>query len=155
MATNKSEEIIERKEGSPLATSCLILAFVAILGAISLQVAEITEIRAKWKTGEERRQNRVIHVGEDKDKLLARIDGILGKSKPTNTEEAKEIIKEGKEMVKEARAIASGEELKEKEDSAEPEEDSPDEEPPAEEEATPEEAAPEEDAPEDSELEDF
>ena len=42
MATN-NEEIIERKEGSPVATSCLIIACVAILGAITLQVAELTQ----------------------------------------------------------------------------------------------------------------
>ena len=39
MATN-NEEIIERKEGSPVATSCLVIATVAILGAIALQIAE-------------------------------------------------------------------------------------------------------------------
>ena len=44
MATN-NEEIIERKEGSPVATSCLIIACVAILGAISLQIAALTQQR--------------------------------------------------------------------------------------------------------------
>ena len=46
MAKN-SEEIIERKEGSPVATSCLVIACVAILGAVSLQIAELTQVRAK------------------------------------------------------------------------------------------------------------
>ena len=43
--TNSSEEIIEKKAGSPVASSCLVLACVALLGAIAFQVAEIAEYR--------------------------------------------------------------------------------------------------------------
>lgn len=44
-STNAAEEIIEKKTSSPLATSCLILAVVALLGAIALQLAELGEYR--------------------------------------------------------------------------------------------------------------
>ena len=50
MATN-NEEIIERKEGSPVATSCLVIATVAILGAIALQIAELKQIRTEYHAG--------------------------------------------------------------------------------------------------------
>ena len=78
MAKN-SEEIIERKEGSPVATSCLVIACVAILGAISLQIAEITQVRADWSL-EEKNLNRVLHVEDDLDAITSKIDGILEKS---------------------------------------------------------------------------
>ncbi len=43
--TNASEEIIEKKAGSPVATSCLIIAMIALLGAIVFQVMELAEYR--------------------------------------------------------------------------------------------------------------
>ena len=44
--TNTSnEEIIERSERSPVATSCLVIAALALLGAIVIQVAEIAQYR--------------------------------------------------------------------------------------------------------------
>ena len=86
MAKN-SEEIIERKEGSPVATSCLVIACVAILGAISLQIAEITQVRADWSL-EEKNLNRVLHVEDDLDAITSKIDGILEKSKVGDGEKA-------------------------------------------------------------------
>lgn len=44
--TNSTEEIIEKRASAPVATSCLIIACVAILGAIAFQVAEIAEYRS-------------------------------------------------------------------------------------------------------------
>ena len=150
MAKN-SEEIIERKEASPVATSCLVIACVAILGAISLQIAELTQVRAEWSL-EEKNLNRVLHVEDDQKAITDKIDGILDKSKLSDTEKAKEAIKEGDKKVEKAKAVASGEDLVE-EDS-----DSTDEEAPEEDgaEEAPDETPDEEgDAPDDSELEDF
>ena len=134
MAKN-SEEIIERKEGSPVATSCLVIACVAILGAISLQIAEITQVRADWSL-EEKNLNRVLHVEDDLDAITSKIDGILEKSKVGDGEKAK--------------AVAGGEEFLEEES------DSKDDEAP-EKDDTEEAEAPdkEDDASDDSELEDF
>ena len=150
MAKN-SEEIIERKEGSPVATSCLVIACVAILGAISLQIAEITQVRADWSL-EEKNLNRVLHVEDDLEAITSKIDGILEKSKVGDGEKAKAIIEEGDKKVEKAKAVAGGEDLVE-EDS-----DSNDEEAPEEDgaEEAPDETPDEEgDAPDDSELEDF
>ena len=113
MAKN-SEEIIERKEGSPVATSCLVIACVAILGAISLQIAEITQVRADWSL-EEKNLNRVLHVEDDLDAITSKIDGILEKSKVGDGEKAKAIIEEGDKKVEKAKAVASGEEIVEEE----------------------------------------
>ena len=149
MAKN-SEEIIERKEGSPVATSCLVIACVAILGAVSLQIAEITQVRAEWSL-EEKNLNRVTHVldeGGDLDAITGKIDGILDKSKVGDGEKAKEVIEEGDKKVEKAKAIANGE------DPVEEDSDSEDEEAP--EKGGAEDAPDKEgDASEDSELEDF
>ena len=122
MAKN-SEEIIERKEGSPVATSCLVIACVAILGAVSLQIAELTQVRAKWSL-EEKNLNRVTHVQDDLDAITGKIQGILDKSKLGDLEKAKEVIKEGDAKVERAKAIANGE------DPVEEDSDSKDEEAP-------------------------
>ena len=37
--------IIEKNSGSPMATSCLVIALVALLGAIFFQLVEINELR--------------------------------------------------------------------------------------------------------------
>ena len=122
MAKN-SEEIIERKEGSPVATSCLIIACVAILGAVSLQIAEITQVRAEWSL-EEKNLNKDTHVQDDLDAITGKIEGILDKSKVGDGEKAKEVIKEGDKKVERAKAIANGE------DPVEEDSDSKDEEAP-------------------------
>jgi len=146
MAKN-SEEIIERKEGSPVATSCLIIACVAILGAVSLQIAEITQVRAEWSL-EEKNLNRVTHVQDDLEAITGKIDGILDKSKVGDGEKAKRVIEEGDKKVEKAKAIANGE------DPVEEDSDSKDEEAP--EKGGAEDAPDKEgDASEDSELEDF
>jgi len=146
MAKN-SEEIIERKEGSPVATSCLIIACVAILGAVSLQIAEITQVRAEWSL-EEKNLNRVTHVQDDLEAITGKIDGILDKSKVGDGEKAKRVIEEGDKKVEKAKAIANGE------DPVEEDSDSEDEEAP--EKGGAEDAPDKEgDASEDSELEDF
>ena len=150
MAKN-SEEIIERKEASPVATSCLVIACVAILGAISLQIAELTQVRAEWSL-EEKNQNRVLHVQDDLEEIEGKIKGILDKSKLSAPQKAKDAIKKGDAQVETAEAVASGEDLVE-EDNDSNDEDAPDED--GAEEAPDE--TPDEDgaAPDDSELEDF
>ena len=80
MATN-NEEIIERKEGSPVATSCLIIACVAIVGAISLQIAELTQVRASWSPTE-RADNKVLHVKKEQGDIIDGINEVLDGSKP-------------------------------------------------------------------------
>lgn len=47
MATTSNEEIIEKSATAPIATSCLVIACVALIGAIAFQIAEI----ASYKTG--------------------------------------------------------------------------------------------------------
>ena len=148
MAKN-SEEIIERKEASPVATSCLVIACVAILGAVSLQIAELTQVRAEWSL-EEKNLNRVLHVEDDLEAITSKIDGILEKSKVGDGEKANEIIEEGNKKVEEAKAVANGEEPVEEDGDSEgdeaPEKDDTDE---------AEAPEKEDDAADDSELEDF
>ncbi len=148
MAKN-SEEIIERKEASPVATSCLVIACVAILGAVSLQIAELTQVRAEWSL-EEKNLNRVLHVEDDLEAITSKIDGILEKSKVGDGEKAKEIIEEGDKQVEKAKAVANGEEPVEEEGDSEGDE-------APEKDDTEEAEAPEkeDDAADDSELEDF
>ncbi len=43
---NSSEEIIEKRASSPVATSALVISALALVGAIVLQVMEIGELRA-------------------------------------------------------------------------------------------------------------
>ena len=148
MAKN-SEEIIERKEASPVATSCLVIACVAILGAVSLQIAELTQVRAEWSL-EEKNLNRVLHVEDDLEAITSKIDGILEKSKVGDGEKANEIIEEGNKKVEEAKAVANGEEPVEEDGDSEGDE-------APEKDDTEEAEAPEkeDDAADDSELEDF
>ena len=148
MAKN-SEEIIERKEASPVATSCLVIACVAILGAVSLQIAELTQVRADWSL-EEKNLNRVLHVEDDLEAITSKIDGILEKSKVGDGEKANEIIEEGNKKVEEAKAVANGEEPVEEDGDSEGDE-------APEKDDTEEAEAPEkeDDAADDSELEDF
>jgi hypothetical protein len=44
-AKSSTEEVIEKRDASPVAAACLILAAVALLGALALQIAEIAEYR--------------------------------------------------------------------------------------------------------------
>lgn len=41
--TGTNEEIIEKRDSSPLATSCMVLAALALLGAMALQISEIAD----------------------------------------------------------------------------------------------------------------
>ena len=109
MATN-SEEIIERKEGSPVATSCLIIACIAIIGAISLQIAELTEVRASW-TLSERAANEVLHVKKDQEDIINGINDILD-FKPLTDEKIQELkdkSDESDKLIEDAKKEASGE----------------------------------------------
>ena len=110
MATN-NEEIIERKEGSPVATSCLIIACVAIVGAISLQIAELTQVRASWSPTE-RAANEVLHVKKEQADIIEGINEILGNSKPLTDEKIEELKSESDrsdKLIEDAKKEASGE----------------------------------------------
>lgn len=50
--TGTNEEIIEKRDTSPVATSCVILATLALLGAIALQLFELGEHRAELTSRE-------------------------------------------------------------------------------------------------------
>ena len=43
----QQEEIIEKRAGSPVMTSCLILSALALIGAVAFNIVEISEVRAK------------------------------------------------------------------------------------------------------------
>jgi hypothetical protein len=48
MATNMNEEeIVEKPPYNPLASSCLVLACVAMIGALIFQIAELSDLRAE------------------------------------------------------------------------------------------------------------
>lgn len=48
MATNMNEEeIVEKPPYNPLASSCLVLACVAMIGALVFQIAELSDLRAE------------------------------------------------------------------------------------------------------------
>ena len=153
MATN-NEEIIERKEGSPVATSCLVIAVVAILGAIALQIAELAQIRTEY-VALEKTANQVSRVTGDIVDIDTRIQDILDGSTKLTGEGANRVKaanERGEQLKKDAEAEAknpgqgsdSEPEEAPEEPAEEPEEpaDEPDE--PAEE---PEEAADEPDEP--------
>ena len=124
MATN-NEEIIERKEGSPVATSCLIIACVAILGAISLQIAELTQVRASWDP-QERVANQVLKVKADQERIIDGIQKILGDSKllpAEKIEELKSASDKSDKLIEDAKKEARGEGSAEAEDTTEADDD--------------------------------
>jgi ElaB/YqjD/DUF883 family membrane-anchored ribosome-binding protein len=124
MATN-NEEIIERKEGSPVATSCLIIACVAIIGAITMQIAELTQVRASWDP-QEREANQVLKVKADQERIIDGIQKILGNSKLL-TDEKKEELKstsdKSDKLIEDAKKEARGEGSAEAEDTTEADDD--------------------------------
>ena len=124
MATN-NEEIIERKEGSPVATSCLIIACVAIVGAISLQIAELTQVRASWDP-QERVANQVLKVKADQECIIDGIQKILGDSKLLTDEKIEELKRtsdKSDKLIEDAKKEARGEGSAEAEDTTEADDD--------------------------------
>jgi len=77
MATNTTEEIIEKRDTSPLATSCLAVALLAIIGAITFQVMELAEIRADWAVTE-RDQGKILRAKREVADLESRVSGPEG-----------------------------------------------------------------------------
>jgi len=80
MATHTNEDIIEKRDTSPVATSCIVFATLALLGAIALQVAEIREIRADYGPSE-RNKGVVLRTESDYNDLENRIDDVLRDTK--------------------------------------------------------------------------
>ena len=153
MATN-NEEIIERKEGSPVATSCLVIATVAILGAIALQIAELKQIRTEYHAGE-KLANQVGRVKGDIAAVETTVDDILKASKPLGDETSDKRVEDAKKRAAQIKEDAKAEADPDKDPGDEPEE-APEEpaEGSAEAEEAPEEPAEAEEAPEEPAEED-
>ncbi|MEC7923264.1 MAG: hypothetical protein VX496_07705 [Planctomycetota bacterium] len=142
MATN-NEEIIERKEGSPVATSCLIIATVAILGAIALQIAELAQIRTEYHPGE-KMANEVGRATGDERAIVATVKDIIDSSKPISDDASLKRAKDAGERAGQIKEDAKAEASPNKDPGDEPEEEEAPEEPavdPAEAEEVPEEPA--------------
>jgi len=92
MATNPTEEIIEKRDTSPLASSCLAVSILAILGAIALQIAELSQIRADWSASE-KVQAKILRVDDDNDALDDLVKKILKQTElfPDDLDAAREI----------------------------------------------------------------
>ena len=80
LTTTNSEEIIEKKDSSPVATSCLLIAAVALVGAIVLQLAQYVEqtqdlSERQLKSLGKNRYMRI--VKRDLEKNVAAVDEIL------------------------------------------------------------------------------
>ena len=142
MATN-NEEIIERKEGSPVATSCLVIATVAILGAIALQIAELKQIRTEYHAGE-KLANQVGRVKGDTAAIETTVKDILNASLPLGDETGKKRVEDATKRAAQIKEDAKAEANPNKDPGDEPEEEEAPEEPavdPAEAEEAPEEPA--------------
>jgi hypothetical protein len=50
--TTNEDEIVEKRPSHPIATSCLILAAVGLIGAIAFQVSELSSLRGGLKLAE-------------------------------------------------------------------------------------------------------
>ncbi|MCZ6795666.1 MAG: hypothetical protein O7J95_18835 [Planctomycetota bacterium] len=50
--TGSNEEIIEKRDSSPVATSCLVIAVLALIGAVVFHLYEIGELTANLDAGE-------------------------------------------------------------------------------------------------------
>ena len=120
MATN-NEEIIERKEGSPIATSCLVIATVAILGAIALQIAELKQIRTEYHAGE-KLANQVKRVKGDIAAVETTVDDILKASKPLGDETSDKRVEDAKKRAAQIKEDAKAEADPDKDPGDEPEE---------------------------------
>lgn len=123
--TNATEEIIEKKTGSPIATACLILAAVALLGSIALQITEIADYR-KGNIGSDQKTPGATKAKKDTDAFRADVENILnrkapgadaaptldeGKTKPDEAKKADE-PKEGDDAKAEDTKKADGDEKK-------------------------------------------
>ena len=145
--TNPTEEIIEKKASAPVATACLILACVFLIGAIVFSVAEI----AAYRSGEAT-VNVSKGIGQDKaGKYLTgfknRVDDLLKNTAP-GTEPAEggassDTPKEATSETEKEASTEAEEKPAEAEEKAAPEEEEAKEAAPAE----PEKAAAEEKAP--------
>ena len=127
MATN-NEEIIERKEGSPVATSCLVIATVAILGAIALQIAELKQIRTEYHAGE-KLANQVGRVKGDTAAIKTTVDDILKASGPLTDEKGKKRVDDATKRAAQIKEDAEVEADPNKDPGDEPKEEEAPEEP--------------------------
>jgi hypothetical protein len=81
-----TEEIIEKKATAPVATSCLIIAAVALLCAIALQIAEIAEYRSGLASTNP--NPGLEQAKKDANKYKEEIGDILSKAPKTEGEAA-------------------------------------------------------------------
>jgi hypothetical protein len=73
--TASNEEIIEKKPSAPVATACLIIAAIALLGAILLQLIELGEYRTGIAAGD--KSPAVTKVKASLKKMGDEVAGIL------------------------------------------------------------------------------
>lgn len=105
---NNNEEIIERKEGSPLATSLLVIAALAIVGAITLQLMEVAQTRVEYQPGE-KLANQVQRTTKDARDIQTTIDDSLNASLPLGDETGKKRVADAKERATKIKKAALAE----------------------------------------------
>ena len=82
-----SEEIIEKKESTPVASASLVLSFVAILGAIVFCLLEITYYRTDLTaSAADSSAPGMWTATRDLDSLKKRVNGILNNQLPGDDE---------------------------------------------------------------------
>ena len=81
-----TEEIIEKKATAPVATSCLIIAAVALLCAIALQLTEIAEYRSGALASD--KDPGLAQAKKDVNKYKEEVGDILSKAPKTDGEGA-------------------------------------------------------------------
>lgn len=75
-----SEEIIEKRDTSPIATACLVVSAVFIVTAIVFQIAEIAEIRKEYSASELEMSPRARASRDFRRELGSKIDKALESS---------------------------------------------------------------------------
>ena len=72
-----NEEIIEKNDRSPVATSCLVIAAVALLGAMTIQVLEIAQYRKGVLLHKNRPNPGILVARADIADFKKEVDGII------------------------------------------------------------------------------
>jgi hypothetical protein len=72
-----NEEIIEKSDRSPVATSCLVIAAVALLGAMTIQVLEIAQYRKGVLLHKNRPNPGMLVARADIADFKKEVDGII------------------------------------------------------------------------------
>jgi hypothetical protein len=101
------EEIIEKRASSPIATSCLVISALALVGGIAFQIAEVSEVRAGLPRAAREQENPASYIWrQDGKKESEQVDTIL--STYTKDDETKPNFKEAEEEVERQKAAEKG-----------------------------------------------